>query len=92
MMRRLEHKTVPCALAIASLVVVALSGGYALKVAVDYSMGPSEQAAAKLKVFQADKEYRGIEHHLTSETCDAEGNVTYIFEAIDRDDLRIAVC
>lgn len=91
MMRRLEHKTIPCALAFALLVAIALSGGYALKMAIDYSMGPSAQAAAKLQVFQADKEYRGIEYHLTSETCDAEGNVTYIFEAIDRDELRIVV-
>lgn len=33
----------------------------------------------------------GVEYRLASETWDDDGNVTYIFEAIDRDNLRIVI-
>lgn len=59
--------------AIALLAVIALSSGYALKMAAEYAMGPGPDAAARLKVFQQEKDLYGVEYRLASETFDDEG-------------------
>lgn len=64
---------------------------YPLIMGVEYLMGPSPEAAERLDTFRYDREHNGIEYRLASETWDDDGNVTYIFEAIDRDDLRIVI-
>lgn len=73
------------------LAVIALSSGYALKMAAEYAMGPSPDAAAKLKVFQQEKDFYGIEYRLASGTFDDEGDATYVFEAVGREGARVVI-
>lgn len=91
MMNQSEQRAIPRALAIALLIAIALPGSYALKMTINYKLGPSPKAAAKLMVFQGEKERYGIEYQLASETWDGNGNVTYVFEAIDHEERRIIV-
>lgn len=77
--------------AIALLAVIALSSGYALKMAAEYAMGPGPDAAARLKVFQQEKDLYGVEHRLASETFDDEGDATYVFEAVGGEDARVVI-
>lgn len=77
--------------AIALLAVIALSSGYALKMAAEYAMGPGPDAAARLKVFQQEKYLYGVEYRLASETFDDEGDATYVFEAIGGEDARVVI-
>ena len=84
--RRRRHGAIIVASAIALAAVA-----YPLVMGIKYLMGPSPEAAERLDTFRYDREYNGIEYRLASETWDDDGNVTYIFEAIDRDDLRIVI-
>ena len=84
--RRRRHGAIIVASAIALAAVA-----YPLVMGIEYLMGPSPEAAERLDTFRYDREYNGIEYRLASETWDDDGNVTYIFEAIDRDDLRIVI-
>ena len=72
-------------------VVIIVILAYPLLMTCEYLSGPSPEAAERLDTFRYDREYNGIEYRLASETWDDDGNVTYIFEAIDRDDLRIVI-
>lgn len=90
-MKQSEDRTIPRALAIVLLIAIALPSSYALKMAIDYERGPSPKAAAKLMVFQGEKERYGIEYQLASETWDDDGNVTYFFKAINHEERRIVV-
>ena len=77
--------------AIALLAVIALSSGYALKMAAEYAMGPGPDAAARLKVFQQEKDLYGVEYRLASETFDDEGDATYVFEAVGGEGARVVI-
>ena len=59
--------------------------------AAEYAMGPSPDAAAKLKVFQQEKDFYGIEYRLASGTFDDEGDATYVFEAVGREGARVVI-
>lgn len=73
------------------LVVIIVILAYPLLMTCEYLSGPSPEAAERVDTFRYDREDNGIEYRLASETWDDEGNVTYIFEAIDRDGLRIVI-
>lgn len=90
-MRRSACKPLTRAIAIALLATLAISAGYALKMAAEYAMGPSPDAAAKLKVLQQEKEVYGVEYRLASETFDDEGDATYVFEAVGCENARVVV-
>ena len=72
-------------------VVIIVILAYPLLMTCEYFSGPSPEAAERLDTFRYDREHNGIEYRLASETWDDDGNVTYIFEAIDRDGLRIVI-
>lgn len=76
---------------IALLAVIALSAGYALTMAAEYAMGPGPDAAARLKVFQQEKDLYGVEYRLASETFDDEGDATYVFEAVGGGEARVVI-